>query len=143
MRNFDTRKRGEFYDFPNYFFYKKIEFIHLNETEYIEYLLEGERRHEEIKGYNAAGTWSSFQSAYLSSLLLWDVTGAKVFKDSAFAFKVNTEKYAPGWVIVTMNADDFFRIYFVSEGAVIYCAEDVYISDLARVIDEEICVGEG
>lgn len=106
------------------------------DTDFIESFISGELRNEEIKKFNAQGTWSSFQKAYLINLMLWDFSQAHLIKDTAFCFKVNTEKYKPGWVVITMNMADLFKVYFVEAGILLESEDDVYITDLARTINE-------
>ena len=108
------------------------------EKEFIESFLAGELRNGEIKRFNAQGTWSSFQKAYLLNLVLWNFTEALLVDDTAFCFQVNTEKYNPGWVVITANTADLFRIYFVVEEMLLESIDDVYITDLAKEIDNNL-----
>jgi len=105
------------------------------DKEFIEDFLAGEFRNEKIKRFNAKGTWSSFQKAYLLNLVLWNFTEALLVDDIAFCFQVNTEKYNPGWVVITTNNEDLFKVYFVIEAMLLESIDDVYITDLAKEID--------
>ncbi|MGK0365452.1 MAG: hypothetical protein ACI85O_002518 [Saprospiraceae bacterium] len=105
------------------------------DKEFIESFLAGEFRNGEIKRFNAQGTWSSFQKAYLLNLVLWNFTDAFLVDDTAFCFQVNTEKYNPGWVVITTNTEGLFKIYFVIEAMLLESIDDVYITDLAKEID--------
>jgi len=105
------------------------------DKEFIEDFLAGEFQNEKIKRFNAKGTWSSFQKAYLLNLVLWNFTEALLVDDIAFCFQVNTEKYNPGWVVITTNNEDLFKVYFVIEAMLLESIDDVYITDLAKEID--------
>ena len=108
------------------------------DKEFIESFLAGEFRNESIKRFNAKGTWSSFQKAYLLNLVLWNFTDAIIVDDIAFGFEVNTEKYNPGWVVITTNNEDLFKVYFVVEGMLLESIDDVYITDLVKEIDRTV-----
>ena len=110
----------------------------MNDLDFIESFLAGELRNAEIKHFNAQGTWSSFQRAYLAALILWNFSQAHLIDDTAFCIKVVTRKYNPGWVVITMNNNDLFKVWFVAEGLLLETKDDVYITDLAREIDTEI-----
>lgn len=110
----------------------------MEDIEFIERFIEGQLRNGEIKKFNAAGTWASFQRAYVMNLVLWDVTAEKVIENAAFGFQVHTKNYSPGWVIITMNDAALYRIYFVQESTLIASKDDVYITDLVKAIDDEL-----
>ncbi len=108
------------------------------DKEFIESFLAGEFRNEEIKRFNAQGTWSSFQKAYLLNLVVWNFTDVLLVDDIAFCFEVNTKKYNPGWVVITTNNEDLFKIYFVVEAMLLESIDDVYITDLVKEIDRTV-----
>ncbi len=110
----------------------------MDDLNFIESFLAGELRNNEIKHFNAQGTWSSFQRAYLAALILWNFSKAHLIDDTAFCVRVETRKYNPGWVVVTMNNNDLFKVYFVVESLLLESKDDVYVTDLAKVIDAEI-----
>ena len=74
------------------------------------------------------------------NLVLWDFTAALLVDDIAFCFKVNTEKYNPGWVVITTNNEDLFKVYFVVEDMLLESIDDVYITDLANEIDRTLYI---
>lgn len=105
---------------------------------FIQSFIAGELKNGEIKPFNTQGTWSSFQKAYTVNLIFWNFSEAILIDDSAFGFKVQTEIYNPGWVVITSNPADLFRVYFVIEDTLIECKDDIYITDLRQVIHDVI-----